>query len=99
LYGLRLKVANINYDNKNDTSNRWVNVEYSLLKQLRVGASSSPDTQNSHVYACDISGELERGFWNAHRYLGPRQIIGFMLGDIAPRAIEHFEDVTNAWLE
>lgn len=75
------------------SNGKLIDIEYSILAgKLRVGAANHQDDQSSHLHA--TYSESQQGFWNAHKYLRPRQLIGFMLGDIAPKAILHLLEMS-----
>lgn len=54
--------------------------------RLRIGASNNP---SSRVGRLQVLVDDAYGLLGAHRYLGAREILGFMVGDVSPRAMMH----------
>jgi len=65
-------------------------IDYSLLGgRLHVGAwkyTDMTDRRGGRVFA---TFDAPKGFWRAHSLIGPKQIVGFMVGSITPKAMMH----------
>jgi len=80
--------AGLTPSSSGSTNGELTGVEYSLLGgRLRVGAWKYSEGGGGRFHA--TYDNFPEGFWKAHTRLGPREIVGFMLGDITPKAMMH----------
>lgn len=82
--------AGLNPSGSSAFNGELTGIDYSLLGgRLRVGAWKYTDMSNRRGGRLHATFDSSGGFWRAHRLMGPKQLIGFMVGSIAPKAMMH----------
>lgn len=71
-------------------------VGYRLLGgRLRIGAQKVTNREGRSGGALSATVDIPAGFRGAHSHIGARQLVGFMVGSIAPRAMMHLVQMSR----
>ena len=78
--------AGLHFSSSSTTNGNFSSLEYSLLSgRIRVGIANSGSSGRGIL---TVNGGPE-GLQKAHIHIGPQRLIGFLLGDISPKAMMH----------
>ncbi len=71
-------------------------VDYSMFAgRLRIGAVREVERAPKSGGALSATAEPPDAFWRAHELMRPEQLMGFMVGDVAPRAMMHLVEMAR----
>jgi hypothetical protein len=82
--------AGLSPSSSQGSNNELETVDYSLYRErLRLSARKFVERTSDSDGRLSAILEPPAGFWRAHELMGPEQLIGFMVGDITPKAMRH----------
>jgi hypothetical protein len=71
------------------SNNELESVDYSLWRGFRLSAQKHVERTSDSGGRLSAKLEPPAGFWRAHELIGPERLIGFMVGDITPKAMRY----------
>jgi hypothetical protein len=82
--------SNQSFNNELESIHYSQSIHSSLYRgRLRIGAQKFVERTGDSGGGLSVQLDPPAEHWHAHELIGPEQLIGFMVGDITPKAMMH----------